>query len=105
MASKLIGLPQYADAMQRLQRQSTRWGIAAVVLEIIALASGVLAEDRRDFLQPSAQASLTYPFEQNRWMNFIQHRFIRLALVAVGTLALVVVFAVVIYVAGAIVYR
>jgi hypothetical protein len=38
MASKWIGLPQYASAMRELQNESRNWGIVALVLEIAALA-------------------------------------------------------------------
>ena len=33
MASKWIGLPQYASAMSQLQMESRHWGIAALVAE------------------------------------------------------------------------
>jgi len=38
VASKWIGLPQYASAMKELQNESRNWGIAALVLESAALA-------------------------------------------------------------------
>jgi membrane protein YqaA with SNARE-associated domain len=38
MASKWIGLPQYASAMKELQNESRNWGIVVVVLEIATLA-------------------------------------------------------------------
>jgi hypothetical protein len=38
VASKWIGLPQYEQAMKELQSQSEKWGIAAVILGIVAIA-------------------------------------------------------------------
>jgi hypothetical protein len=37
VASKWIGLPRYEQAMKELQSQSEKWGIAAVILGIVAI--------------------------------------------------------------------
>ncbi len=105
MASKLIGLPQYASAMQSMEQQSRRWGIAAVVLEVVALVLAVFAETESDVSRPVACASLTYPFMQNRWMHLLQRWFIRVVMVMLGTIGLVLLFLFVIYLVGAITYR
>jgi hypothetical protein len=37
VASKWIGLPQYEQAVKQLQSQSEKWGIAAMILGIVAI--------------------------------------------------------------------
>ena len=46
IASKWIGLPQYASAMKELLNESRNWGIVALVLEIAARVSAAPLAER-----------------------------------------------------------
>ena len=105
LASKWIGLPQYASAMQKQEQLSRSWGIAGAVLEVVALVLAFFAERQPSIPAPAAHASLTYPFEQNRWMHLVRYWFIRMALVVLGTVGFILLFLVIIYFVGAIIYR
>ncbi len=92
-ASKWIGLPEYASAMQRVQAQSRNWGIAALALQALAIAISVGRMDAQFRPRPS---ETTTPFTQHalsadRW-------FVRAAICILGTVAMVMVIGLAIYV-------
>lgn len=88
IASKWIGLPQYASEMHDLQNKSRHWGIAAVVLEIVAIAISLYPGSRpataeRDSVSYSRQ--VTGPW------------YVRSAFCIVGTVGLVALWFGVVY--------
>jgi hypothetical protein len=69
-ASKWIGLPQYERAMHELQGQSMRWGTAALLLEIMALAL-VLPKFSRRNKNDAVDKSLIASREGNVWLAYL----------------------------------
>jgi hypothetical protein len=84
-ASKWIGLPQFASAVQELNSESGSWGIAALVLECVAI---LLILPRKPKRQPSA------PLDAHAWFEHLGHCALRTALCCFITVFLVVVYVV-----------
>lgn len=99
-ASKWIGLPQYASAMRHLQDESRNWGIAVLVLQAVALALSLFSRTHQQEVLPAPRAPLTYVFEKNRWVELLESRLIRAALCILGTIGLIILFAVLAYLWG-----
>lgn len=70
VASKWIGLPQYEQAMKELQSQSEKWGIAAVILGIGALAL-ILPHWPVEVKDEIDRATITAGPEPNPWIDFL----------------------------------
>jgi hypothetical protein len=70
MASKWIGLPQYASAMRELQNESRNWGIVALVLVIAALTL-VLPRWPKHELALTKNSPLTLSTERNVWTEYL----------------------------------
>lgn len=98
IASKWIGLPEYAFAMREMEQQSRRWGIAALILEGIALILSLVVPGHPAVRPTTANAPLTFPFEQNRWKYFVQLRLVRAGLCIFGTIGLVLVWMIAVYI-------
>lgn len=96
-ASKWIGLPQFASAMQKLQHESRTWGIASLILEAVALALSLYPRTQHESPLPTAGAPFAYVLEKNRWVELVEHWFVRAALCILGTIGLVIFFGVIIY--------
>jgi hypothetical protein len=89
VASKWIGLPQYENAMKELQSQSMRWGIATLILGILALVS-VLPRWPVRAEAGTIRAPLTPSSEGNVWMEYLGRCIFRAAMFFVATLGLAV---------------
>ena len=89
IASKWIGLPQYASAMRELQNESRNWGIVALVLEIAALAL-VLPRWPKDELALTKNSPLTLSTERNVWTEYLGRCISHAGLCLFGTLGLAI---------------
>ncbi|HTF24965.1 MAG TPA: hypothetical protein VK937_13780 [Candidatus Limnocylindria bacterium] len=87
MASKWIGLPQYASAMRKLQNESRNWGIVVLVLEIAALAL-VLPRWPKGELALTKNSVLTLSTERNVWTEYLGRCILHTGLCILGTLGL-----------------
>jgi hypothetical protein len=91
-ASKWIGLPQYAAMMQSVQNQSRNWGIAALMLEAIAISFSALLLGKP--VKPIPSSSVTGPAQST------DHWLARAGLCVLGTVAMILVLFLIIFVAG-----
>jgi hypothetical protein len=85
MASKWIGLPQYASAMSQLQMESRHWGIAALVAEGLAVLL-VLPRWAKEKRTPIATSVLTAPREENLRLGYFWKCILRVGFCLGGTL-------------------
>lgn len=79
-ASGWIGLPQFAETMQRVQHQSRNWGITALMLEVVSISFSLLPFRKRVKTVPSS--SITSPAVQ---AQLTDHWAARAALCVLGT--------------------
>jgi hypothetical protein len=86
MASKWIGLPQYASAMKELQSESREWGLLGVGLEALAL---LLFLPHRQIEKPIKASSLMLVGEARKW-EYPFRCAIRLALCVLATIGLAI---------------
>jgi len=70
MASKWIGLPQYEQAMKELQGQSEKWGIAAVILGIVALVL-ILPHWPVEAKGDTGRSTIAASPGPNPWINYL----------------------------------
>ncbi len=84
MASKWIGLPQYASAMNKLKAGSATWGIAALAAECLALLL-VLPRWTAEKSTPSANSVLAWPPQQNLTAQYAWKCFFRASFCLLGT--------------------
>jgi hypothetical protein len=85
IASKWIGLPEYSTAMNELLHKSRSWGIAALVLEGLALALALLPwPEQRPDLARDLVSSLV--IERNAAKEYLQRRFLRSGLCVLLTI-------------------
>lgn len=91
LASKWIGLPQYASEMNRLKAESETWGMAALVAEGLALLL-VLPRWTVERLTPSASSVLTQTPQQNLIAEYAWKCFFRVSLCLLGTVVGAVCF-------------
>jgi len=89
IASKWIGLPQYASAMKELLNESRNWGIVALVLEIAALAL-VLPLWPKEELALTKNSFLTLSTERNVWTEYLGRCILHAGLCLLGTLGLAI---------------
>ncbi|MGB8476714.1 MAG: hypothetical protein WCE61_21745 [Candidatus Acidiferrum sp.] len=88
-ASKWIGLPQYASAMKELQAESRIWGIAALIIESLALALA-LPHWPKQKPEPQKNSDLSLATERNLSREYIMRCVFHSGLCVLGT----VVFAI-----------
>jgi hypothetical protein len=104
IASKWIGLPQYASAMKELQNASRNWGIAALVLEAAALALALPRWPKKK--TPLARGSvLTLGIAQNRWTEYLGRCIFHAVLCLLGLVGLAVLIPLVANFVGALIRR
>jgi hypothetical protein len=70
MASKWIGLPQYASAMTKLQNESRNYGIVALALGAVALALALPRLPKQELVL-IRNAPLTLSTERNAWTEYL----------------------------------
>jgi hypothetical protein len=85
MASKWIGLPQHASAMNRLQMESQRWGIAALIAEGLAVLL-VLPRWAKEKQVPIATSALTASRKENLPLGYFWKCALRMGFCLAGTL-------------------
>lgn len=89
IASKWIGLPQYASAMRELQNESRNWGIVALVLEIAALAL-VLPRWPKEELALTKNSTLAFSTGWNAPTEYLGRCILHAGLCLLGTLGLAI---------------
>ena len=89
MASKWIGLPQYASAMRELQNESRNWGIVALVLEIVALALVLPRWPKKELALPK-NSPITLSSGRNARTEYLGRGILRAGLCLLGTLGLAI---------------
>ena len=91
IASKWIGLPQYASKMKELQIASRNWGIAALVLDGTALALTLPSWPKKKLIHARGSV-LTFGTEQNDWTEYLGRCIAHavLLLLASGGLAILI---------------
>jgi hypothetical protein len=89
MASKWIGLPQYASAMKELQNESQNWGIGVIVLESAAVAL-VLPRWPKEEIALTKGSPLTFSSERNVWSEYLGRCTLRAGLCLLGTVGLAI---------------
>lgn len=92
-ASKWIGLPAYASAMQSFQTQSRNWGISALALQAaaIAISLGRMNPQLKPLRSDATTVLTDHAVSADRW-------FVRAAFCILGTVAMVLVIGLTIYV-------
>ncbi len=85
MASKWIGLPQYASEMRALQNESRNWGIVASVLETAALALVLPCWPKQE-LALTRNATLTLSSERNVWTEYLGQCILQVGLCLLATI-------------------
>jgi hypothetical protein len=103
IASKWIGLPQYASAMRNLQNESRNWGIVALVLEIAALAL-VLPRWPKEELALTKNSPLTLSTRRNVRTEYLGRCILHGGLCLLGTLGLAIVIPLIANSFGAVVH-
>jgi hypothetical protein len=88
-ASKWIGLPQYASAMNELLNESRNWGIIAVILGAVALVLVLPRWPKREG-RPTTSASLALVSERSAWTDFLLSCTVRAGLCLLGIVALAI---------------
>ena len=93
-ASKWIGLPQYASAMNELQHESRYWGIAAIVLQStgLLLALPRWPEKRITMARSSV---LSVSAERNMWSEYFERCILGAALCLLGSLGFAILIPVI----------
>ena len=71
--------------------------IASLILEVVALALSLFPRTQHERPLPTAGAPFAYLLEKNRWVELLEHWFVRAALCILGTIGLVIFFGVIIY--------
>jgi hypothetical protein len=89
IASKWIGLPQYASAMRELQNESRNWGIVALVLEIVALALVLPRWPKKELALPK-NFPITLSSERNARTEYLGLGILSAGLCLLGTLGLAI---------------
>ena len=89
MASKWIGLPQYASAMRELQKESRNWGIVALVLEIVALALVLPRWPKKELALPK-NSPITLSSRRNARTEYLGLGILHAGLCLLGTLGLAI---------------
>jgi hypothetical protein len=89
IASKWIGLPQYASAMRELQNESRNWGIVAAALEIAALAF-VWPRWPKEKLALTGNSALTLGTGLNARTEYLSQCILHVGLCFLGTLGLAI---------------
>ncbi len=89
-ASKWIGLADHATLMSETQDQSRNWGIAALILEVLALTLFLPSKSRRDKLQQGDATLLTAGFESRFSGLYITQCAVRAVVCILGTIAFAV---------------
>jgi hypothetical protein len=84
IASKWIGLPQYASAMRELHNESRNWGIVALVLELAALAL-VLPSWPKEELALTKNSLLTLSTGRNVRTEYLGRCVLNAGLCLLGT--------------------
>ncbi len=90
-ASKWIGLPRYASAMQNLNTESNRWGIAAIALQCVAILLILPRKPEQAAFVFSTDRLPGEPFDAHVWIEYLGHCLLRTALCCFITVLLVVV--------------
>lgn len=91
-ASKWIGLPQFAPAMQRLNTESGRWGIAALALQCVAILMILPRKPKQSASVFSTERAPSEPLDAHAWIEHLGHCALRAALCCFITILLVVVY-------------
>jgi hypothetical protein len=89
MTSKWIGLPQYEQAMKELQSQSEKWGIAAVILGIVALPL-ILPRWPVEEKGDTGRTTITAGPAPNPWIDYLGRCVVRVGIFLFLTLGLAV---------------
>jgi len=89
IASKWIGLPQYASAMRELQNESRNWGIVALLLEIAAFALVLPGWPAKE-LALIKDSPLTLRTGRNVWTESLGRGILHVGLCLLGTMGLAI---------------
>jgi len=89
VASKWIGLPQYEQAMKELQSQSEKWGIAAVILGIVAMPL-ILPDWPVEAKGDAGRTTITAGPGPNPWIDYLARCAVRAGIFLVLTFGLAV---------------
>jgi hypothetical protein len=89
VASKWIGLPQYEQAMKELQNQSEKWGIAAVILGIVAIPL-ILPDWPVEGKGDAGRTTITAGPGPNPWIDYLGRCAVRAGIFLVLTFGLAV---------------
>jgi hypothetical protein len=89
VASKWIGLPQYQQAMRELQSQSEKWGIAAVILGIVAIPL-TLPDWSVEAKGDSGRSTITAGPGPNPWIDYLGRCAVRAGIFLILTFGLAV---------------
>jgi hypothetical protein len=103
VASKWIDLPQYASAMQHLQRASSEWGIAALALESLALGLSLFPIPKAETAPTVTTLQSSHPVERSRFPQLVKHCAARTALCVLGTAGLILIAFVIGHIVGSLI--
>src|SRR4029077_905053 len=92
-ASKWIGLPQYESAMRGLQNESRHWGIAAILLEFVAVILLLPPTPDQRISQPATEGVPVHSLDHHEWIEYLGRCVLRVALCCAVTIALALVYA------------
>ncbi|MGA8143932.1 MAG: hypothetical protein WB987_08605 [Candidatus Acidiferrales bacterium] len=90
IASKWIGLPQYASMMHDLQKESRLWGVAALVLQSAAVLLSVPNKRKRQSPGTGFGSLPDNAFYDSEWIEYFGKFALRVILCCVATIALAV---------------
>jgi len=76
-----IGLPQFAPAMQKLNTESGRWGLAALALQCVAILMILPRKPKKSAPAFSTGWPPSEPLDAHAWIEHLGHRVLRTALV------------------------
>jgi hypothetical protein len=91
-ASGWIGLPQFAPAMQKLNTESGRWGLAALALQCVAILMILPRKPKKSAPAFSTGWPPSEPLDAHAWIEHLGHCVLRTALCCFITILLVVVY-------------
>ena len=100
IASKWIGLPQYASAMRELQRESRTWGIVALTLEFASLAL-LVPRWPKETQALMDNPLLTYAVSPNARTEYLRRCVLHIGLCFLGTLVAAILIPLIAYAFGA----
>jgi hypothetical protein len=91
-ASGWIGLPQFAPAMEKLNTESGRWGLAALALQCVGILMILPRNPKKSAPAFSTERSPSESLDAHAWIEHLGHCVLRTALCCFITILLVVVY-------------